>query len=61
MNNVLLFQAENKKYRAERTRLIDERNNNFTKIRALYEKEDELKKEMAQLREVMSTNKKGKV
>ncbi|XP_037785164.1 LIM domain only protein 7-like isoform X1 [Penaeus monodon] len=52
-------QAENKKYRAERTRLIDERNSNFTKIRALYEKEDELKKEMAQLREVLSVNKKA--
>lgn len=52
-------QAENKKYRAERTRLIEERNSNFTKIRSLYEKEDELKKEMAQLREILSGSKKG--
>lgn len=52
-------QAENKKYRAERTRLIEERNSNFTKIRSLYEKEDELKKEMAQLREILSGSKKA--
>lgn len=52
-------QTENKKYRAERTRLIEERNNNYSKIRPLYAKEDELKKEIASLREEISANRKS--
>lgn len=56
----VLFQTENKKYRAERTRLIEERNNNYSKIRPLYAKEDELKKEIAALREDISANRKCK-
>lgn len=56
----VLFQTENKKYRAERTRLIEERNNNYSKIRALYAKEDEIKKEIATLRGDISANRKCK-
>lgn len=52
-------QVENKKYRAERTRLIEERNNNYSKIRALYAKEDEIKKEVAVLRGDISANRKS--
>lgn len=52
-------QAENKKYRAERTRLIEERNNNYSKIRALYAKEDEIKKEIVVLRGDISANRKS--
>lgn len=55
-----MFQAENKKYRTERTRLIEERNNNYSKIRALYVKEDEIKKEIAVVRGDISANRKCK-
>lgn len=55
-----MLQAENKKYRAERTRLIEERNNNYSKIRALYVKEDEIKKEIAAVRGDISANRKCK-
>ena len=54
------FQTENKKYRAERTRLIEERNNNYSKIRTLYAKEDEIKKEIAVLRGDISASRKCK-
>ncbi|XP_050711829.1 uncharacterized protein LOC126995952 isoform X1 [Eriocheir sinensis] len=52
-------QAENKKYRTERTRLIEERNNNYSKIRALYVKEDKIKKEIAAVRGEISINRKS--
>ncbi|MPC16528.1 hypothetical protein E2C01_009356 [Portunus trituberculatus] len=52
-------QTENKKYRAERTRLIEERNNNYSKIRTLYAKEDEIKKEIAVLRGDISASRKS--
>lgn len=52
-------QAENKKYRAERARLIDERNSNYSKVRALYVQEDEIKKAMAELRGIISNSKKS--
>lgn len=52
-------QAENKKYRGERARLIEERNSNYSKIRALYTQEDEIKKEMAAVRGDISLNKKA--
>lgn len=55
-----MLQAENKKYRTERTRLIEERNNNYSKIRALYVKEDEIKKEIAAVRGDISANRKCK-
>lgn len=52
-------QAVNKKYRAERARLIEERNNNFSNIRTLYAQEDDIKKEIAAVRGVISSNKKA--
>ncbi|KAG0720981.1 hypothetical protein GWK47_047355 [Chionoecetes opilio] len=52
-------QAENKKFRAERTRLIEERNDNYSKVRALYAKDDEIKKEIAALRGDISANRKS--
>ncbi|XP_042207462.1 stress response protein NST1-like isoform X2 [Homarus americanus] len=52
-------QAENKKYRAERARLIEERNNNYSKIRALYAQEDDIKKSIATVRGDISSNKKA--
>lgn len=51
-------QAENKKYRGERARLIEERNNNYSKIRALYSQEDEMKKKIAGVRGDITSNKK---
>ncbi|KAK7084048.1 hypothetical protein SK128_007585 [Halocaridina rubra] len=51
--------AENKKYRTERARLIDERNTNYSKIRALYAQEEEIKKAMSEIREVIGDNKKS--
>ncbi|XP_064080970.1 bromodomain-containing protein DDB_G0280777-like isoform X2 [Macrobrachium nipponense] len=52
-------QAENKKYRAERSRLIDERNSNYSKIKALHAQEDEIKKAMTELRGVISSSRKS--
>lgn len=52
-------QAENKKYRAERSRLIEERNNNYSKIKALHAQEDEIKKAMTELRGVISSSRKS--
>lgn len=53
-------QAENRKYRNERTRLIDERNENFTRLRKLYSQEDEVKKDIAITRDDMYKNRKCK-
>ncbi|XP_068225396.1 uncharacterized protein [Palaemon carinicauda] len=52
-------QAENKKYRMERSRLINERNDNYSKIRALKAQEDEIKKAMTDLRGVINNSKKS--
>ncbi|KAK3893965.1 hypothetical protein Pcinc_002245 [Petrolisthes cinctipes] len=51
-------QTENRKYRNERSRLIDERNENFTRIRKLYREEDNIKKDIATIREEIYKNKK---
>lgn len=58
--NILHLQAENRKYRNERARLIDERNENFTRLRKLYSQEDQIKKDIATTRDEMYKNRKCK-
>ena len=52
-------QEENKKYRAERSRLIEERNGVFSKLKIIIAKEDKLKKVIAQAKETLTENKKS--
>ncbi|KAB7499886.1 hypothetical protein Anas_09872 [Armadillidium nasatum] len=54
-----LKQRENKKYREERSRLIEQRNEVFSKVQAIILQEEEIKREINHLRHIIHSSEKS--
>ncbi|XP_076066668.1 uncharacterized protein LOC143040018 isoform X2 [Oratosquilla oratoria] len=59
LREYLAKQAANKKFREERSRLIDQRNDNYSKLRGICLQEDEIRKGIVDVRDAIATNKKS--